>query len=74
MKIVQVSNVSNDPILHSKVFLFHPVRLLLCWLGTGGWLANPFPCPRVPLLPMWLYLLVLILVLLIWCLPFFLSS
>lgn len=27
MKIVRVSGVTSDPILHSKILLFHPVRL-----------------------------------------------
>lgn len=31
MKIVRVSGITNDPILHSKILLFHPVRLL-AWL------------------------------------------
>lgn len=31
MKIVRVSGVTSEPILHRKILLFHPVRLL-AWL------------------------------------------
>lgn len=83
MKIVCVSNVTSDPILHSKIFLFHPARLLAVLGGHRKVAPIHFLAESRKDFPvlgslffsqMWSYLLGLLLGLLFRWLPFFLSS
>lgn len=79
MKIVRVSGVTSDSILHSKILLFHPVWLLAWLVGhrkVAGQSISWLRLGRASLSQgslfsqMWLYLLGLILVFLF---PFFSS-